>query len=82
MLKPHFSSATIAALGAALLFGGSTPFAKQLVGDIPPLLLAGFLYLGSGLGLGLVRLVKDRCWNFSAYVPQHISKNQQLICHI
>lgn len=65
MLKPHFSSATLAALGAALLFGGSTPFAKQLVGDISPLLLAGFLYLGSGLGLALARIIKDRCWNNS-----------------
>lgn len=63
MLKPHCSSATLAALGAALLFGGSTPFAKQLTGDIPPLFLAGFLYLGSGLGLGFLRLIRDRGWN-------------------
>ncbi|HHF7375234.1 MULTISPECIES: DMT family transporter [Legionellaceae] len=65
MLKPHLSSATLSALGAALLFGGSTPFAKQLVGNISPLLLAGFLYLGSGMGLGFVRLIKDRGWNGS-----------------
>lgn len=65
MPKIHFSSATLAALGAAILFGGSTPFAKQLIGDISPLMLAGFLYLGSGLGLGLARLIKDRRWNFS-----------------
>lgn len=36
--------AIIAALGAAVLFGASTPFAKTLVGDVPPMLLAGFLY--------------------------------------
>ncbi|APW37541.1 EamA family transporter [Rhodoferax koreense] len=42
------------ALAAALLFGASTPLAKALVGDMPPLLLAGLLYLGSGLGLGLL----------------------------
>lgn len=40
------------ALMAAVLFGASTPFAKLLVGDIPPLLLAGLLYAGSGIGLG------------------------------
>ncbi len=40
------------ALLAALLFGASTPFAKLLVGDMPPILLAGILYAGSGLGLG------------------------------
>ena len=39
------------ALAAALLFGASTPLAKLLVGEVPPLLLAGLLYLGSGLGL-------------------------------
>ncbi|MBW4048994.1 MAG: EamA family transporter [Proteobacteria bacterium] len=50
------------ALGAALLFGASTPLAKVLVGDMPPLLLAGLLYLGSGLGLGLLlaaRRIRD-----------------------
>lgn len=39
------------ALGAAALFGASTPLAKLLVGTVPPVLLAGLLYLGSGVGL-------------------------------
>ena len=39
------------ALAAAALFGASTPAAKSLVGAIHPLLLAGLLYAGSGLGL-------------------------------
>jgi drug/metabolite transporter (DMT)-like permease len=42
------------ALLAAALFGASTPFAKRLVGDVPPLMLAGLLYLGSGLGLSVM----------------------------
>jgi drug/metabolite transporter (DMT)-like permease len=42
------------ALAAALLFGASTPLAKLLVDTTQPLLLAGLLYLGSGLGLGLL----------------------------
>ncbi|MDO8283707.1 MAG: DMT family transporter [Rhodoferax sp.] len=50
------------ALLAAALFGASTPFAKLLVGNTPPVLLAGLLYLGSGLGLTLIRLVRDRGW--------------------
>ena len=41
----------IYALLAAVLFGASTPFAKTLVGQMPPVALAGILYLGSGLGL-------------------------------
>src|SRR6266404_4576184 len=40
-----------AALLAAALFGASTPFSKLLLGRIDPLLLAGLLYLGSGVGL-------------------------------
>lgn len=47
----------LAALAAAILFGASTPFAKVLLGDIDPWLLAGVLYLGSGIGLTAVRLV-------------------------
>jgi drug/metabolite transporter (DMT)-like permease len=40
------------ALAAAVLFGASTPFAKLLIGQISPLVLAGLFYLGSGVGLG------------------------------
>ena len=39
------------ALGAAALFGASTPFAKLLLGEVSPLVLAAALYLGSGFGL-------------------------------
>ena len=45
---------------AALLFGASTPFAKLLVNEASPIVLGGMLYLGSGLGLGLARLIRDR----------------------
>lgn len=46
------------AFAAAALFGASTPFAKLLLGQMPPILLAGLLYLGSGIGLSLVRLAR------------------------
>lgn len=52
----------IHALLAAALFGASTPFAKLLVGEMSPWLLAGLLYLGSGLGLAAARLLRDRGW--------------------
>lgn len=45
----------LAALGAALLFGAGTPAAKLLLGSVSPWLLAGLLYLGSGIGLALIR---------------------------
>lgn len=46
------------ALLAALLFGASTPLAKTLTGAVSPVLLAGLLYLGSGLGLSCVLLFR------------------------
>ena len=41
----------LAALTAALLFGAGTPLAKWLLTTVDPWLLAGLLYLGSGIGL-------------------------------
>lgn len=44
-----------AALGAAALFGASMPAAKVLLGEVDGWMLAGLLYLGSGLGLSVYR---------------------------
>jgi drug/metabolite transporter (DMT)-like permease len=54
----HTTNGVAAAIGAAALFGLSTPLAKLLVGDIPPLALAGWLYAGSGIGLLLVIVIR------------------------
>ena len=45
-------------VAAAALFGASTPFAKLLVADQSPVMLAGLLYLGSGFGLAALHLVR------------------------
>jgi drug/metabolite transporter (DMT)-like permease len=43
------------AIASAALFGASTPLAKALLGGgVSPWLLAGLLYLGSGLGLAVI----------------------------
>lgn len=52
-----FRPGVVAALGAALLFGAGTPLAKLLLDAVSPWLLAGLLYLGSGLGLALYRFL-------------------------
>jgi drug/metabolite transporter (DMT)-like permease len=49
------SNGVAAALGAAALFGVSTPLAKLLVREINPWMMAGLLYLGSGLGLAVIQ---------------------------
>ncbi|MDD2919899.1 DMT family transporter [Rhodoferax sp.] len=51
-------SGVFAALGAAVLFGAGTPLAKLLLGNIDPWVLAGLFYLGSGLGLWLLRRLR------------------------
>ena len=38
-------------LASAMLFGITTPFAKILLGSVSPVMLAGLLYAGSGVGL-------------------------------
>jgi drug/metabolite transporter (DMT)-like permease len=47
------------ALVAAVLFGLSAPIAKILVGDLSPQLLAGLLYIGSGIGLAILAVVRS-----------------------
>ncbi len=70
MPRVSFSPAVAAAIAAALLFGASTPITKQLLRDTPPILLAGLLYLGSGIGLGLIRTVRDRGWQAPSMTPK------------
>ena len=43
---------------SAALFGISPPLAKLLVQDIPPVALAGLLYLGAFMGLSLYSIIK------------------------
>lgn len=56
-VKPHHTpvwTGAAFAIASAVLFGASTPFAKLLLGDgASPWLLAGLLYLGSGIGLSI-----------------------------
>ena len=45
-------------LASAVLFGASAPLAKTLLSSISPQLLAGLLYVGSGIGLAVYRVVR------------------------
>lgn len=44
------------AIIAAALFGLNSPFAKLLLGEIPPMFMAAFLYLGAALGMSVIWL--------------------------
>ncbi|MGA1837198.1 EamA family transporter [Herbiconiux sp. 11R-BC] len=59
MLRALRNPGVRAALASAILFGAGTPLAKLLLDDdVSPWLLAGLLYCGSGIGLGLYRLIR------------------------
>lgn len=70
MDRRHIPS-IIQALIAALLFGASAPLAKSLLGDVEPVLLAAFLYLGSGFGLLIIK--------FFQYINQQGFNNEAQI---
>lgn len=55
----HFRGPLFALL-AAVLFGLSPPLAKVLIGDTAPQLVAGLLYVGSGVGLTAYLLARQR----------------------
>jgi drug/metabolite transporter (DMT)-like permease len=46
------------ALGAAVLFGASAPLSKILLQDVEPVVLAGLLYLGSGVSAVILRFFR------------------------
>ncbi|MFI3254032.1 MAG: DMT family transporter [Eubacteriales bacterium] len=52
------SLASILAVLAAVLYAISIPLSKILLDHIPPIFMAGFLYLGAGLGVSLLYLLK------------------------
>ena len=52
--------ALAAALASAVLFGATTPIAKELLAGASPVMVAGLLYVGSGVGVSLVWLAQYR----------------------
>jgi len=58
--RPDIARGALCGLGAAALFGVSAPLAKVLLPNTSPLVLAGLLYLGGGLGLLAASLVRRR----------------------
>ncbi|MCB2290065.1 DMT family transporter [Clostridium sp. CS001] len=50
--------ATFFAILAAALYGISSPISKLLLKEIPPMLMASFLYLGAGSGISIIQFIK------------------------
>jgi drug/metabolite transporter (DMT)-like permease len=58
MKRLRIDPGVLSAISAGVLFGASTPLAKRLVHGIDPWMLAGLLYLGSGIGLGTYKALR------------------------
>ena len=62
-MKQEMRKGIIMAILAAVLYAVSSPFSKVLLNEMPPTLMAGFLYLGAGIGMSLIavlRRVRDK----------------------
>ena len=56
MNKKRQAMAVVLALLAAIFYAINTPFSKILLNQIPPTMMAAFLYLGAGIGVGFLYL--------------------------
>ena len=54
-MKSNNFASIAQALLAAVFFGASAPLSKLLLGEISPIFMAAFLYIGSGTGIALIK---------------------------
>ncbi len=53
------SKSVLYALIAALLFGCSAPISKLFLGEIEPIPMAAYIYIGSGIGLVVFKIIQN-----------------------
>ena len=58
-MKQHMKKAVFFAVLAATLYALNAPASKLLLRNAPPTLMAGFLYLGAGIGMGILGLIRS-----------------------
>ena len=59
-MKQHMKKAAFFAVLAAALYALNAPVSKLLLRNAPPTMMAGFLYLGAGIGMGILGLIRTR----------------------
>ena len=57
-MKKSAKTGIFLAIGAAVLYAINSPLSKLLLDYMPSTLMAGFLYIGAGVGMGAVALVR------------------------
>ena len=57
-MKGSLKTGVFLAILAAALYAINAPLSKLLLEEMPPTLMAGWLYLGAGLGMGVIALLR------------------------
>ena len=57
-MKKATTTGILLAILAAALYAINSPFSKLLLDYMPSTLMAGFLYIGAGLGMGVIALMR------------------------
>ena len=57
-MKKTATTGILLAILAAALYAINSPFSKRLLDYMPSTLMAGFLYIGAGLGMGVIALIR------------------------
>ena len=57
-MKKSTTTGILLAILAAALYAVNSPFSKLLLDYMPSTLMAGFLYIGAGLGMGVIALIR------------------------
>ena len=57
-MKKTVRTGILLAILAAALYAINSPFSKILLDYMPPTLMAGFLYVGAGLGMGIIAIIR------------------------
>ena len=71
-MKNKLSTGIFLAILAAALYAVNSPFSKLLLDYMPSTLVAGFLYVGAGLGMGIIAIIRKR--KNSVTVEENITK--------
>lgn len=62
-MKIKYNTAILWAILSAALYAMSSPVSKILLNKVPPAMMAGLLYLGAGIGMSIVSLIRYKTGN-------------------
>lgn len=62
-MKTKHNTSILWAILAAALYAISSPVSKILLNKVPPTMMAGLLYLGAGIGMSIIGLIRNKTGN-------------------